>query len=193
MLADADEVIEREDRSRLRRAAARRHVKMLALVEATNREGVDVTSSPTCCSSLTRAVENLDGVPIISLNDVPRAFNSVLKRTIDVISSSALLTLTIPFLIIAALIRAPRPVRCSTPRSAWASTAGVPGLKFRSVNRRGRRDRSGLGARQRPALHAVRRWLRKLGDRRTAAAVQRAARRHVDRRAAAGRRISSTS
>jgi exopolysaccharide biosynthesis polyprenyl glycosylphosphotransferase len=57
--------------------------------------------------ALRARLENLDGVPIISLNDVPlRGFNSVLKRGIDVvISSCALAGLSVPFAIIAALIK----------------------------------------------------------------------------------------
>ncbi len=56
---------------------------MLNLVEATNREGVDVHVVPDLLQfiALRARLENLDGVPIISLNDVPlRGFNSVLKR-----------------------------------------------------------------------------------------------------------------
>ena len=85
------------------------HVKMLGLVEATSREGVDVHVVPDLLQfiALRARLENLDGVPIISLNDVPlRGFNSLLKRTTDVmISGGALLALSIPFAIISLLIR----------------------------------------------------------------------------------------
>ncbi|HEY7502289.1 MAG TPA: undecaprenyl-phosphate glucose phosphotransferase [Vicinamibacterales bacterium] len=85
------------------------HVKMLGLVEATSREGVDVHVVPDLLQfiALRARLENLDGVPIISLNDVPlRGFNSLLKRTIDVmISGAALLVLAIPFGIISLIIR----------------------------------------------------------------------------------------
>ncbi len=78
------------------------HVKMLGLVEATSRESVDVHVVPDLLQfiALRARLENLDGVPIISLNDVPlRGFNSLLKRTIDVaISGAALLVLGIPLL-----------------------------------------------------------------------------------------------
>ena len=62
------------------------HVKMLGIVEATNREGVDIHVVPDLLQfiALRARLEKLDGVPIISLNDVPlRGFNSVLKRAID--------------------------------------------------------------------------------------------------------------
>ena len=82
---------------------------MLGLVEATNREGVDVHVVPDLLQfiALRARLENLDGVPIISLNDVPlRGFNSVLKRATDVaISAAALAALAAPFAIVALLIR----------------------------------------------------------------------------------------
>jgi len=84
-------------------------VKMLGLVEVTNREGVDLHVVPDLLQfiALRARLEDIDGVPIISLNDVPlRGFNSLLKRTIDIaISSAALTFLGVPLLVIAALIR----------------------------------------------------------------------------------------
>jgi Undecaprenyl-phosphate glucose phosphotransferase len=85
------------------------HVKMLGLVEATSKEGVDVHVVPDLLQfiALRARLENLDGVPIITLNDVPlRGFNSVLKRATDVIiSGAALAVMAIPFGVIALLIR----------------------------------------------------------------------------------------
>ena len=87
-LAEADEVIRREHVDHLYVALPLdEHVKMLALVEATNRAGVDIHVVPDLLQfiALRARLENLDGVPIISLNDVPlRGFNSVLKRAIDI-------------------------------------------------------------------------------------------------------------
>ncbi len=109
-LSDADEVIRREKIDHLYVALPLdEHVKMLALVEVTNREGVDVHVVPDLLQfiALRARLENLDGVPIISLNDVPlRGFNSVLKRGIDfMISGAALLIFAIPLAAICALIR----------------------------------------------------------------------------------------
>jgi len=85
------------------------HVKMLHLVESTSREGIDIHVVPDLLQfiALRARLENLDGVPIISLNDVPlRGFNSLLKRVIDMaISGTALLVMGLPLLIIATLIR----------------------------------------------------------------------------------------
>src|SRR3954463_2038762 len=108
--ADADEIIRQENIDHVYVALPLdEHVKMLGIVEATNRESVEVHVVPDLLQfiALRARLENLDGVPIISLNDVPlRGFNSLLKRTIDVaISASALLVLAIPFALIAALIR----------------------------------------------------------------------------------------
>ena len=109
-LADGGEVVRQERIDHVYVALPlEEHVKMLALVEQTNREGVDIHVVPDLLQfiALRARLENLDGVPIISLNDVPlRGFNSLLKRMIDVlISGTALLFLGIPLLIIAALIR----------------------------------------------------------------------------------------
>src|SRR6476659_3761601 len=109
-LADADEIIRREKIDHVYVALPlEEHVKMLGIVEATNREGVDLHVVPDLLQfiALRARLENLDGVPIISLNDVPlRGFNSVLKRGIDVvISSCALIGFALPFATIAALIK----------------------------------------------------------------------------------------
>src|SRR4030095_14284819 len=109
-LTEADEIIrvERIDNVYVALPLAE-HVKMLGIVEATNREGVEVHVVPDLLQfiALRARLENLDGVPIISLNDVPlRGFNSVLKRAIDAaISASALVTFAIPLAIIALIIR----------------------------------------------------------------------------------------
>jgi Undecaprenyl-phosphate glucose phosphotransferase len=113
-LADAHDVIRREHVDHLYVALPLdEHVKMLALVEATNREGVDIHVVPDLLQfiALRARLENLDGVPIISLNDVPlRGFNSVLKRAIDIaISASALTVFALPFALIALLIKRASP------------------------------------------------------------------------------------
>ena len=114
------------------------HIKMLALVETTGREGVDVHVVPDLLQfiALRARLENLDGVPIISLNDVPlRGINSLLKRTIDVmISGTALLGLSLPFLIIAGLIRrtSPGPVFYTQERMGLDGRA-FQVYKFRSM------------------------------------------------------------
>src|SRR5512143_1507382 len=109
-VAETDEIIRRERIDHVYVALPLdEHVKMLGIVEATSREGVDVHVVPDLLQfiALRARLENLDGVPIISLNDVPlRGFNSLLKRLIDIgISASALVVTSIPFGIIAALVK----------------------------------------------------------------------------------------
>jgi Undecaprenyl-phosphate glucose phosphotransferase len=110
MLGDADDIIRRERIDHVYVALPlEEHVKMLGLVEATNREGVDVHVVPDLLQfiALRARLENLDGVPIISLNDVPlRGFNSLLKRATDIaISGAALAGMAIPFALIAFIIK----------------------------------------------------------------------------------------
>src|SRR5207237_7291375 len=105
-LTEADEIVRRENVDHLYVALPlEEHVKMLGLIEATNREGIDIHVVPDLLQfiALRARLENLDGVPIISLNDVPlRGFNSVLKRAIDIaISGVALAGFSIPFGVIA--------------------------------------------------------------------------------------------
>ena len=167
-LTEADEIIRSERIDHVYVALPlEEHVKMLALVETTNREGVDVHVVPDLLQfiALRARLENLDGVPIISLNDVPlRGFNSLLKRVIDVwFSGLALGCLSMPFLLIALLIR-------RTSRGPIFYTQERMGLdgkafhvyKFRSMYE-GAEDETGpIWARDNdPRCTPIGRWLRK--------------------------------
>jgi exopolysaccharide biosynthesis polyprenyl glycosylphosphotransferase len=57
--------------------------------------------------ALKARLEDLDGIPIININDVPlQGFNSFIKRALDIaISSTALAFMAIPFAIVSLLIR----------------------------------------------------------------------------------------
>ncbi len=101
---------------------------MIELIEATSRECIDVKVVPDLLQviALRARIEDLDGVPVINVNDVPlQGFNSVVKRGIDVaISASG------PHAADAAARarRGARPAhvdraRSSTARNGWASTA----------------------------------------------------------------------
>jgi Undecaprenyl-phosphate glucose phosphotransferase len=109
-LAEAAEIARRESIDHLYVALPpEQHVRMLELIEDTSREVLDVKVVPDLLQviALRARLEDLDGVPVININDVPlQGFNSVVKRMIDiVISSAALVVLTAPFAIIAALVR----------------------------------------------------------------------------------------
>jgi Undecaprenyl-phosphate glucose phosphotransferase len=168
-LPEADDIIRREGVDHLYVALPLdEHVKMLGLIEATNREGVDIHVVPDLLQfiALRARLENLDGVPIISLNDVPlRGFNSVLKRAIDVaISGTALVGLSIPFAIIAWLIRreSPGPVFYTQERMGLDGKA-FDVYKFRSMHI-GAEDETGpVWARDDdPRATRIGQWLRKL-------------------------------
>jgi Undecaprenyl-phosphate glucose phosphotransferase len=85
------------------------HVQMLELIESTSREMVDVKVVPDLLQviALRARLEDLDGVPVININDVPlQGLNSAIKRALDIaMSSVALVVLTIPLLIIAVLVK----------------------------------------------------------------------------------------
>lgn len=110
-LSDAEEVISRERIDQLYVALPLdQHLKMLGLIEVANRECIDVKVIPDFLQFVTlRArLEELDGIPLINVNDVPlQGFNSALKRVIDISCSAvALSVLAFPMLAIAAAIRA---------------------------------------------------------------------------------------
>ena len=85
------------------------HVRMLELLESTSREMVDVKVVPDLLQviALRARLEDLDGIPVININDVPlQGFNSLLKRTIDVvISATSLAVLSIPLGLIALVVK----------------------------------------------------------------------------------------
>ena len=89
------------------------HMKLLDLVESTSREGVDVKVVPDLLQfiALRARLEDLDGVPVINLNDVPlQGLNAVVKRALDVvISAGALAVMAIPGVIFALMIKRSSP------------------------------------------------------------------------------------
>ena len=67
-------------------------MKLLDLVESTSREGVDVKVVPDLLQfiALRARLEDLDGVPVINLNDVPlQGLNAFVKRVLDIAISAA--------------------------------------------------------------------------------------------------------
>jgi len=100
------------------------HLKLLDLVESTSREGVDVKVVPDLLQfiALRARLEDLDGVPVINLNDIPlQGINAFVKRLLDIaVSSLALSLMLVPGLII-----------------AWLIKRGSPGPVFYHQNRMG--------------------------------------------------------
>jgi Undecaprenyl-phosphate glucose phosphotransferase len=87
------------------------HAKLIGLIRSVANECVDIKVVPDLVqyATIKAALEDLDGIPIISLNEVPLAgWSSMVKRLMDmVVASAALLAFTIvPVLpVIAILIR----------------------------------------------------------------------------------------
>jgi Undecaprenyl-phosphate glucose phosphotransferase len=109
-LSEAAEIVRREKVDHLFVALPLdEHMKLLDLVESTSREGVDIRVVPDLLQfiALRARLEDLDGVPVINLNDVPlQGLNAIVKRVIDIaISAGALLGMAIPGAIIAWLIK----------------------------------------------------------------------------------------
>src|SRR5438477_3996041 len=85
------------------------HVQMLELIESTSRECVDVKVVPDLLQviALRARLEDLDGIPVININEPSlQGFNSLIKRGLDiVIASAALAALGIPLAGIAMFVR----------------------------------------------------------------------------------------
>jgi Undecaprenyl-phosphate glucose phosphotransferase len=143
------------------------HVKMLAVVEAASRECISVHVVPDLLQflALRARLEDLDGLPIISINDVPlRGFNSLAKRVVDIaISSGVLLVMAIPGLVIAWRIKrsSPGPVFYTQERMGLDGKA-VTVYKFRSMPIDAEDTTGPVWARDDdPRATAIGRWLRK--------------------------------
>jgi len=85
------------------------HAKLLRLIKSVSNECLDIKVVPDLVqyATIKAALEDLDGIPIISLNEVPlRGWNSMLKRVMDIVLGSLLLLIVAPvFALITLLIR----------------------------------------------------------------------------------------
>ena len=136
---DAPEIAAREAVDHLYVALPpEQHLRMLQLIESTSRECVDVKVVPDLLQviALRARLEDLDGVPVININDVPlQGFNTIVKRAIDIaISSAALAILAVPLGILAALVR----LTSRGPVFYYQERMGLDGksiiiVKFRSM------------------------------------------------------------
>ena len=121
------------------------HVRMLDLIETANRDGIEVKVAPDLLHviALRARLEDLDGVPIININDAPlQGFNNLVKRAIDVAAATAALAvLAVPFAFISAIIRltSPGPVFYRQERMGLDRRPFFV-LKFRSMHTDAERD-----------------------------------------------------
>ena len=144
------------------------HLKMLSLIEAASRECIEVKVVPDLLQfiALRAGLEDLDGVPIIAVNDVPlHGLNSLLKRAMDVaLSASALSVLTVPMAAIALLVKqtSPGPVFYSQERMGLDGRSFTV-FKFRSMHHEAERDTGPVWARDNdPRRTPLGTWLRRL-------------------------------
>jgi len=109
-LADVAEVVQAERVDHLYVALPiEEHSKLLELMDVASREFIDVKVVPDLLQfiALRASLEELDGLPVINMNDVPlQGFRSWIKRALDVVLSLlAMIGLSIPFAIIAFLVK----------------------------------------------------------------------------------------
>jgi exopolysaccharide biosynthesis polyprenyl glycosylphosphotransferase len=140
---------------------------MLGVVEFASRECVDVHVVPDLLQfiALRARLEDLDGLPLISINDVPlRGMNNVLKRAVDAtLSASVCLVGLIPALIIAFLIKrsSPGPIFYKQVRMGLDGKAFTV-YKFRSMPVDAEDVSGPVWARDDdPRATTIGRWLRK--------------------------------
>jgi Undecaprenyl-phosphate glucose phosphotransferase len=168
-LAEVGEISQRERVDHLYVALPlEEHAKLLDLVEITSRECIDVKVVPDLLQfiALRARLEDLDGLPIININDVPlQGFNAWLKRVSDIVlSAAALLVMGIPLAIIAALVRwtSSGPVFYTQDRMGLDGKAFTV-YKFRSMYEGAEEGTGPIWAREDdPRATPVGRWLRRL-------------------------------
>ena len=167
-LAEVSEIGQRERVDHLYVALPlEEHAKLLDLMEIASRECIDIKIVPDLIQfiALRARLEDLDGLPIINVNDVPlQGFNTIVKRVIDVVlSTAAVLVLAIPVAIIALVVKlsSPGPVFYRQERM------GLDGMafnvyKFRSMTEDAEDSTGPIWARDDdPRTTVVGRWLRR--------------------------------
>jgi Undecaprenyl-phosphate glucose phosphotransferase len=116
------------------------HVRMIELLDITSRECIDVKVVPDLLQviALRARLEDLDGVPVININEPSlQGVNTLVKRAIDIaISSVALLVLAVPIGVIAAIVR----LTSRGPAFFRQERMGLDGKSFSIVKFRSMQD-----------------------------------------------------
>ena len=143
------------------------HLKMIDLLDATTRECLDVKVVPDLLQviALKARLWDLDGIPVIDVNDIPlQGLNSVVKRLLDIaISAMALIVLAIPLAVIGLLVR----ITSKGPALFRQERMGLDGrpfsiVKFRSMVDDAERDSGPVWTRENDSrVTALGRFLRK--------------------------------
>ena len=143
------------------------HVRMIELLDITSRECIDVKVVPDLLQviALRARLEDLDGVPVININEPSlQGVNTLVKRAIDImISSAALVVFAVPIAVIAALVR----LTSKGPAFFRQERMGLDGksfsiVKFRSMNDEAERETGPVWTqRDDPRVTALGRFLRR--------------------------------
>jgi len=143
------------------------HSKLLDLVEITSRECIDIKVVPDLLQfiALRARLEDLDGLPVINVNDVPlQGFNAWVKRVLDILLSAvALAIIAVPLAIIAILVKwtSPGPVFYRQERMGLDGKA-FNVYKFRSMYVDAEETTGPVWARDNdPRATPLGRWLRR--------------------------------
>jgi Undecaprenyl-phosphate glucose phosphotransferase len=167
-LTDVGEIAQRERVDHLYVALPlEEHTKLLDLMEIASRECIDVKVVPDVLQFITlRArLEDLDGLPIINVNDVPlQGFSAWLKRAIDIaLSMISLLFLAFPMAIIAVLVKLTSrgPVFYAQERMGLDGRAFTV-YKFRSMRQDAESEGPVWADKNDPRATTVGRWMRRL-------------------------------
>jgi Undecaprenyl-phosphate glucose phosphotransferase len=116
------------------------HVKTIELLDITSRECIDVKVVPDILQviALRARLEDLDGVPVININEPSlQGVNALVKRAIDIaISSAALLVFAVPIAVLAALVR----LTSKGPAFFRQERMGLDGKSFTIVKFRSMHD-----------------------------------------------------
>jgi Undecaprenyl-phosphate glucose phosphotransferase len=140
---------------------------MIELLDITSRECIDVKVVPDLLQviALRARLEDLDGIPVININE-PRlqGVNALVKRAIDIaISSAALVVFAIPIAVIAALVR----LTSKGPAFFRQERMGLDGksfsiVKFRSMHDEAEKETGPVWTqRNDPRVTALGRFLRR--------------------------------
>jgi Undecaprenyl-phosphate glucose phosphotransferase len=144
------------------------HSKLLDLIELTSRECFDVKVVPDLLQfiALRARMEDLDGLPVINVNEVPlQGLNAWVKRVIDIVlGCAALVALAIPFGIIALLVKlTSRGTIFFRQERMGLDGKGFTVYKFRSMYEHAEDVSGPIWARDDdPRATRIGRWLRKL-------------------------------
>jgi Undecaprenyl-phosphate glucose phosphotransferase len=143
------------------------HQRMLYVIEVAARDLIDVKIVPDLLQfiALRARIEDLDGVPIINLNDVPlQGLNAAAKRAVDLtLASIALVLLAIPLAILALAVKLTSrgPVFYSQERMSLDGSSFTV-YKFRSMYDAAEAETGPIWARDEdPRCTPVGRFLRK--------------------------------